>query len=98
MKSKFIAVKIVPTDLLNNPGFKYEVNNSYWIDPWAITKHNGVITFGFQVMERESCLYSERFMYSTEVVHYGYRWLPHKTRIFIKEYEGFTPILFRRCK
>ena len=96
MKSKFISAKIVPTDLLRFPGFKYEVNGSYWTDSWVILGSDEVVTFDFQVMELEDRVFSNKSSYVTDVIHYGYRWLPHTTNIFVKEYEGLTPILFRR--
>lgn len=98
MKSKFIAAKIVPTHLLGSPGFKYEVNRKHWIDSWTPIPLDEKIAFIFQVMELEDWLCSNRLSYATKVVYYGYRSFPHTTRISIKEHEGLTPILFRRCR
>lgn len=98
MKSKFISAKIVPTDLLRSLGFKYEVNSLCWIDSWTLLDSGDVVTFDFQVTTPDYTIFSSKMLYSTVVVYYGYRWLAHRTRILIKEYERLTPILFRRRK
>lgn len=102
MKSKYIEVKIVPTHLLDSSGFKYEVNKSHWVDSGAPLECDDIITFQFQLEFQIStdkdyqCFVG--FSGLVEAIYWDDSVTPHLAHIKIKESDGLTPILFRRCR